>query len=190
MFQMTFAIIFGAAMAAGAQSAGNMPEGFYPQPACIRPDKKTINNAPGVQDQDAMLAYNLKLKAFNRKVETFNACMKAYDDKSLHDQQRILFIVNSAVADARGSAPPSPPQGDDGNLPNDFYPGPSCSKPAPVGAPPSPTDHKAMTRYNQLVATYNGQVTAFGDCIRAYTARAQNDLDAIVHTVQMAGSAQ
>jgi len=190
--RLTMAMLLAACMAARGQDIGNMAAGFYPGPACIMPDRKAINNAPGVQDQSAMIAYNLKLKAFNQKIAAFNACMQDYDARNLRDQQHLLFAVNSAVADARGSAPPAPPPPGDGNLPADFYPKPACGKPdrTALGTQPSPHDHKAMAAYNRRVAAYNSDVGAFNTCIQDYTARAKADIAAIARAGNTPAAAQ
>lgn len=190
--RLTITMLLAAVTVAHAQDIGNMPADFYPKPACITPDRKSIRGAPGVQDQAAMIAYNLKLKAFNQKVEAFNACMQDYDARSMRDQQHLLFAVNGAVADARGSAPPAPPPPGDGNLPADFYPKPSCVKPdrTALGTQPSPRDHKAMVAYNQRVTAYNSEVGAFNTCIQDYTDHAKADIAAIARTANASAAAQ
>jgi hypothetical protein len=99
------ALIVAAVMAlapAGAQTpaASNMPPDFYPHPACVKPDKKVLGSAPGVQDQDAMRAYNYKVKRFNDEAAAFNACLKIYIDNAQNDITAIQAIVHAAVADA------------------------------------------------------------------------------------------
>jgi hypothetical protein len=83
-----------------APVAGNLPPDFYPHPICVKPDKKGLSGAPGVKDQDAMLAYNLRVKMFNDKAMTFNTCIKTYIDKARNDINTIQAIVHAAVADA------------------------------------------------------------------------------------------
>jgi hypothetical protein len=78
----------------------NVTPNFYPAPSCERPDKKRLGGAPGVQDQDAMRAYNFKIKSFNDKAVAFNACIKAYVDNAQNDINRIQAIVHAAVAEA------------------------------------------------------------------------------------------
>src|SRR5207253_10657449 len=67
-------ILLAALMASPAQAQApvmsngtNMPPNFYPAPSCEKPDKKRLGGAPGVQDQDAMRAYNYKVKIFNER---------------------------------------------------------------------------------------------------------------------------
>jgi hypothetical protein len=83
-----------------APGGSNMPPNFYPAPVCEKPDKKRLSGASGVQDQDAMRAYNLKIKAFNDKAVAFNACIKAYIDNAQNDINTIQAIVHAAVAEA------------------------------------------------------------------------------------------
>jgi len=100
MREITFAALLLWAMPAAAQTAGNLPPDFYPKPACERPDKTAIGGAPGVQDQQAMIAYNLKVRNFNKRAEAFNACMKDYTDKAQRDIDVIQATVHAAVAAA------------------------------------------------------------------------------------------
>ncbi|HKB95310.1 MAG TPA: hypothetical protein VKB94_00595 [Rhizomicrobium sp.] len=83
-----------------AAERSNMPPNFYPAPSCEKPDKKRIGGAPGVQDQNAMRAYNYKIKVFNDKAAAFNACIKAYVEGAQNDIDTIQAIVHAAVADA------------------------------------------------------------------------------------------
>jgi hypothetical protein len=87
-----------------ASGGSNMPPNFYPAPSCEKPDKKRLSGAPGVQDQDAMQAYNLKIKAFNDKAVAFNTCIKTYVDNAQNDINKIQAMVHAAVAEA--NAPP------------------------------------------------------------------------------------
>jgi hypothetical protein len=89
------------AAASPAQAAdGNLPPDFYPSPKCEKPDAKAVGGAPGVQDQPAMLAYNLKVRSYNKKAQAFNACMKDYVDRAQNDINVIQAIVHAAVAEA------------------------------------------------------------------------------------------
>jgi len=86
-------------MPAMAESAaGNLPPDFYPQPKCEKP--QSPGKSPGVGDQNAMLAYNAKVRNFNKQAEAFNACMKDYSDKAQNDINAILATVRAAVAAA------------------------------------------------------------------------------------------
>jgi hypothetical protein len=78
----------------------NMPANFYPAPSCEKPDKKALGSSPGVQDQDAMRSYNLRIKKFNDKAAAFNTCIKRYVDNAQNDINAIQTIVHAAVADA------------------------------------------------------------------------------------------
>jgi hypothetical protein len=101
MRQVTFAALLLWAMPAVAQTAaGNLPPDFYPKPVCEKPDKAAIGGAPGVQDQQAMIAYNLKIRNFNKQAAVFNACMKDYTDKAQRDIDAIQTTVHAAVAAA------------------------------------------------------------------------------------------
>ena len=98
------AAVMAPAAPAGAQTpvaaGSNMPPDFYPHSACVKPDKKVLGSAPGVQDQDAMRAYNYKVKRFNDEAAAFNACLKIYIDNAQNDIAAIQAIVQAAVADA------------------------------------------------------------------------------------------
>ena len=84
-----------------AQAAcSNMPPDFYPHPACVKPDEKTVGKSPGIQDQQAMLAYNLKVKNFNQRAAAFNLCLKTYIDNAQNDITAIQAMVHAAVVDA------------------------------------------------------------------------------------------
>jgi hypothetical protein len=79
---------------------GNLPADFYPHPTCVKPDKNALGASPGAQDQQAMLAYNLKVKIFNTKAGTFNVCLKRYIDNAQRDIDVIQAQVHAAVTDA------------------------------------------------------------------------------------------
>jgi hypothetical protein len=100
MRRLWIAILMALPIAANAAERSNMPPNFYPAPLCEKPDKKRLGGAPGVQDQSAMAAYNLKVKAFNDKAAAFNACIKTYVDNAQNDINTIQAIVHAAVADA------------------------------------------------------------------------------------------
>lgn len=88
------------ALPAGAQTAapGNLPPGFYPQPACEKPS--TPPKSPGNGDQDAIMAYNLRIRAYNTKNVAFHDCIKGYVDKAQNDIGQIQAIVHAAVEEA------------------------------------------------------------------------------------------
>jgi hypothetical protein len=103
MRRLLIALLAVLPIAARAQTAApgsNMPPDFYPRPACVKPDKAGLNGAPGVQNQEAMRAYNLRVKLFNDKAAAFNACITLYVGKAQNDINAIQAIVHAAVADA------------------------------------------------------------------------------------------
>jgi hypothetical protein len=101
MRQVTLVALLLWAMPAAAQTvSGNLPSDFYPKRACEKPDKTTIGSAPGAQDQQVMIAYNLKVCNFNKRAQAFNACMKDYTDRTQRDIDVIQAIVRAAVATA------------------------------------------------------------------------------------------
>jgi hypothetical protein len=83
---------------AAAQPLGNLPPDFYPRPSCERPPAP--GQPPESGSQAAMQIYNAKVKAFNSKAATFNACMQDYRDRAQKDIDAILATVHGAVADA------------------------------------------------------------------------------------------
>jgi hypothetical protein len=94
------ALLIGAQAQSAAAERSNMPPNFYPAPSCEKPDKKRIGGAPGVQDQNAMRAYNYKIKVFNDKAAAFNACITAYVEGAQNDINTVQAIVHAAVAEA------------------------------------------------------------------------------------------
>lgn len=95
-----FALLSAAAAQPPTAAASNMPPDFYPRSPCIKPDKSGLGGAPGIQDQQAMLAYNLKVKAYNQKAAAFGICMKTYVDNAQNDIAHIQDVVHAAVAEA------------------------------------------------------------------------------------------
>jgi hypothetical protein len=162
-----------------AIQAGNSPSGFYVPSPCIKPDKKAVGTFQAT-DPQLWALYNRKVAKFNQAANAFNACLKTYLDNSGIDIARILSVVNSAVAEARGTAPPPPPTAA-GNMPADFYPRSPCRKPdqGMIGAQPSTSDHKAMIAYNLKVAAFNKQAVTFSACLKTYQDNAQRDIQAI-----------
>jgi hypothetical protein len=79
-------------------ASGNMPPDFYPHPKCEKPEKKTL--VKPANDPDAMLAYNMKVRAFNQRAVAFNACIKLYVDNAQYDINAIQTIVHAADAEA------------------------------------------------------------------------------------------
>ena len=172
----------------GLPAAGNLPSGFYVASACIKPDKKTLGT-PAYNDPQQVSVYNFRIQRYNKASAAFNDCLKAYLDKSQHDIERILTTVNTAVAEARGTAPPAPPAAD-GNMPADFYPHSPCARPdqGALGAQPSPTDRKAMTAYNLRVKTFNEQAVTFNTCLKTFTDNAQRDIAQIQESAHAAAA--
>ena len=104
MRQMILLALLLMPLPAAAQSAsGNLPSDFYPPPKCEKPPSP--GKAPGVTDQGAVLAYNAKVRNFNKQAEAFNACMKEYSDKAQNDINGILATVRAAVAAANAPSP-------------------------------------------------------------------------------------
>ena len=169
-----------------AQAAGNLPAGFYPQPACVAPSSKGLIK-PTFGDPGAVANYNARVKDINKQTNLYNGCMQAYAANVNNDLQGILSAVNGAVAEATGNPPPVAPA-TAGNMPLGFYPKSSCVKPdrGALGAIPSPQDRPAMTAYNQQVKEFNDQVTAFNACLKAYQDRAKHDIDQIQTASRMA----
>ena len=156
--------------------AGNLPSGFYAPSPCVKPDKQAVGSFAATDPQQAPV-YNRKVAKFNQAAVSFNVCLKTYLDNSQHDIERILNTVNTAVAEARGTAPPPAPAAQ-GNMPADFYPHSPCVKPdqRALGAQPSPTDRKAMTAYNLGVKAFNEQVLTFNTCLKTFTDNAKRDI--------------
>jgi hypothetical protein len=89
-------------------------------------------------------------------------------------------VVNGAVAQVQGNAPPPPPIAI-GNLPADFYPRSPCINPNRdgLGDQPPAQDVKAMAAYNQRVTVFNDQANGFTDCLKAYQDKARRDMEQI-----------
>jgi hypothetical protein len=159
-------------------SAGNLPADFYVANACNRPEAFSVPK-PLATDRDGVLMYNNAIKHHNERLNLFGACINAYVEKASRDIDWILFTVNSAVAKANNSNPPSAPTAA-GNMPLGFYPSPECIKPSePSGTIPSVHDTKAMDAHNAEVKAYNALAAAFMGCINGYAARAQTDIKRI-----------
>ncbi len=167
------------AAADAAIQAGNLPSGFYVQSPCIKPDKKAVGT-PKQNDPLDLRLYNYKVARFNKAALVFNVCVKSYLGNSRIDIERILNVVNTQVAEARGTALPPPPAAP-GNMPADFYPRSPCVKPDQglIGAQPPPSDHEAMVAYNLRVAAFNKQAVSFSTCLKTYQDNAQRDIQAI-----------
>jgi hypothetical protein len=190
------ALVLGVTGAASAQStlpageaAGNLPSGFYVPPSCPSPDKTVIGKQPASTDRDETLAYNFRIRRFNKDVAAFNDCIKAYAEKADHDIERILSVINGAVAEAQGNTPPPLPMVS-GNMPADFYPVSPCAKPNRelLGVQPPATDVKAMAGYNLRVAAFNGQAESFTACLKAYQDKARRDMEQIRVAVRSAAA--
>src|SRR5437868_5770058 len=140
-------VLFPAAAQAQAPEAqptqlGNLPPGFYPPPPCAKPVLEENKGEMGVLANSgsasvanlAVNDYQRRVETFNKAVTAYNGCAKTYIQNSRYDIERILSTVNAVVAEVRGTAAP-PPAGT-GNLPADFYPRSGCVKPdqASLGA--------------------------------------------------------
>lgn len=99
MHRLVLALLVSAPALAQPAPGSNMPPDFYPHSPCVKPGEMP-KGAPGVQDQDAMMAYNLKIKAFNQRAGAFNACIKTYVDNAQRDIEQIQAIVRAAVTEA------------------------------------------------------------------------------------------
>jgi len=174
--------VFMGLSAASAQQqetpAGNLSAGFYTKPSCVRPGDVTLPK-PAATDRENVLLYNNAIRQHNKQLQGFSACITAYTDKASLDIEWILFTVNTAIAKANTSNPPSEPAAP-GNMPSGFYPAPDCSKPeAQPGVAPSVHDVKAMDAYNAKVKTFNASAETYQACLRSYTARARVDVSRI-----------
>lgn len=159
-----------------AVEAGNLPAGFYARAACVKPS--VIGKPPASTQREDVLAYNFRIRRFNKESAAFNDCIKAYAERADHDIDRILSVVNAAAAEVQGDAPPGPLPG---NMPADFYPASSCVKPNRdmLGGQPPTSDVKAMTAYNLRVAAFNDQARGFTDCLKIYQDKAKRDIEQI-----------
>jgi hypothetical protein len=130
---------------------------------------KDVGSSPSPYgDPNGLAMYNFRIKKFNKAAAAFDVCFKTYLDNSRSDIERILNVVNIAVAEARGTALPPPPAAT-GKMPADFYPSSPCSKPdrETLGAQPSTSDHKAMVAYNLKVKAFNEQAVSFSACLKS-----------------------
>ena len=156
-------------------SAGNLSADFYLKPNCARPADLTTPK-PASTDRDNVLLYNYAIRRHNKELEAFGTCIDSYTGGASLDIDWILFAVNTAIAEANNSNPPSAPAAP-GNMPSGFYPAPDCSKPeAQPGVAPSVHDVKAMDAYNAKVKAYNAAAEVFQECLKGYAARARADV--------------
>ena len=164
--------------APAGEAAGNLPAGFYVRSSCLKPEKPA--GKPVYTDPQDVAAYNFRVSRFNKAVAAFNICLKAYLENADRDVERILSVVNVAVAEVQGGVPPPAPMAP-GNMPADFYPASPCAKPDrdALGAQPSPQDVKAMAAYNLRVAAFNDQAKDFADCLKGYQGKARRDMEQI-----------
>jgi len=169
--------------------AGNLPPGFYIHSPCLKPDKPV--GKPAYTDPQDVGVYNLRVMRYNKAVAAFTVCIKAYNENANRDIERILSLVNGAVAEVQGNAPPPPPTAP-GNMPADFYPVSPCVNPdrASLGVQPPAKDVKAMAAYNLRVTGFNDQAKTSTDCLKAYRDKAQRDIEQIRVAVQDAAAAQ
>jgi hypothetical protein len=79
---------------------GNMLPGFYPAPACTKPDQAAVGAPPDGRDALAMAAYNLRVQTFNASAIAFSDCFKAYRSNAQADIAQIQAVMQAVVADA------------------------------------------------------------------------------------------
>ena len=172
---------------------GNLTPGFYPAPPCAKPVFEEgkgemgllANSGVGSVSQFAVDDRHRRVENFNKAVAAYNGCAKTYIQNSRYDIERILSTVNTAIAQAQGTAPPAPPTAM-GNLPAEFYPRSPCVRPdqTTLGAQPAITDVGAMAAYNLKVETFNQQAATFNTCAKTYRDKAQHDIQEIQAAVQ------
>jgi hypothetical protein len=92
----------GTALPPPPAALGNMPADFYPHSWCGKPDQGMIGPQPSTSDHEAMVAYNLRVAAFNAQAVTFSACLKTYQDNAQRDIQAIQIATHAATTDADG----------------------------------------------------------------------------------------
>ncbi len=73
----------------------------YADPACVKPTKLV---APSATDSDAVLAYNNKVRRYNRQVTEYSACLKAYVEKANADIKAVQDNANVEMARIRDTA--------------------------------------------------------------------------------------
>lgn len=95
---MTIAVALAGPAGAQTPESANLPPDFYPRPACEKPPSPPPR--PGNGDQDAIMAYNMRIKSYNARNVTFHDCIKAYVDRAQADINRIQAIVHAAVQEA------------------------------------------------------------------------------------------
>ena len=121
--------VFMGLSAASAQQqetpAGNLSAGFYTKPSCVRPGDVTLPK-PAATDRDSVLLYNYAIRRHNKELEAFGSCIDSYAGRASLDIDWILFAVNTAIAEANNSNPPSAPAAP-GNMPSGFFPLPIAS---------------------------------------------------------------
>jgi hypothetical protein len=102
--------------------------------------------------------------------------------------KRIVLIVLAVSIPGCALAQAAPPgTAVTGNLPDDFYPKPSCVMPSSKKLiKPSYDDPGGVGSYNAGVRQFNKDVAAYNDCMQAYNAKVGNDIQAILSTVNSA----
>jgi hypothetical protein len=171
---------------------GNLPADFYPRATCVKPDRTKLDRFD-----------DMEVLRYNRMIKDFNVCSKTYLVNAQNDAAYVLGMLNAQVSIVNGETPPVLPSAP-GNLPAGFYPASACVRPdkAEIGAMPSfqkvpvvaatgkPSTAEgqsamdAMAAYNQRVARYNLQITAFSACSKDYIAKARIDMARIQAAVQ------
>jgi len=159
-----------------AAPPGNLVPDFYVRPSCEKPEKISLHK-PADIERDEVVRYNAAVKRYNMQLMDFGACINAYVQKAPNDIDWIMFMVNTAAAEANGTNPPPRPTAP-GNMPVGFYPPPDCIQPdQKPGAAPDVRNIKAMGAHNNDVRTFNALANDFNGCIKAYVAQAKVDIE-------------
>jgi len=172
------------------------PLADYPLPACAKPsvapqpppaqtervvmaNGMTVKTVSGGQ---SVLDYNKRIAQSNAEQSNYTDCMNAYVVNAQADIDMIREILNRTLA-AQTNFPALK-----------RYPSPSCEKPNKVVGP---TDKQDVTGYNKNVRQYNDQIAQFNielhqytDCMNAYVANAQADMDLIKAKVNQSQNAR
>lgn len=175
------------AVISAAASAGNLSVDFYIKSTCEKPDRMSFSK-PVYNDETDVARYNYAVELYNKQLKAFDTCINEYTSRASHDIDWILFTVNTAVAKAKGSNPPSAPTVF-GNMPSGFYPSPACALPdKEFGTPPDVNDVKAMDAYNAKVRDFNALAESFSACLKTYETRARLDIERVENAQRDAAS--
>jgi hypothetical protein len=102
--------------------------------------------------------------------------------------RRIVLIVLAVLIPGCALAQAAPPGTTvTGNLPDDFYPKPSCLMPSSKKLiKPSYDDPGGVGSYNAGIRQFNKDAAAYNGCMQAYNAKVGNDIQGILSTVNSA----